>query len=368
MDRETLRDWVHRYNAEALSGLYDRVSPSPEPRLSAAQLAGLGAIVEAGPDPGLDGVVHWRRVDLQKVNRAPVRRAPARTLGRHGAGPDGLPPPLGAAASPGEGACGAGGVQGNFVGLVKAALPEHAAGKPIEIWFRTRRRSASRAPSPASGVAPQAAPRAVRPPLRLGLYLRRRLPARGAGASVISTRLAVASLPMLMPSSSSTASAGKTPPIFASRKMSPSCRCRPTRPTEPGRKHLALCQAERPRLPRLGNLRRHRRDQLPRLEQAHRPTATHSDQFLHANGLSSIRAIGMRTLATRDSDGFSHGHVNSLLQSSFCQNCSCEQVLEFRMFVGNARPYTCQGRLWVNLVPCALIPCALLFARDHVVS
>jgi len=67
MDRQTLRDWVHRYNAEGLSGLYDRVAPGPAPRLSAAQLAELAALVEAGPDPVEDGVVRWRRVDLQKV-------------------------------------------------------------------------------------------------------------------------------------------------------------------------------------------------------------------------------------------------------------------------------------------------------------
>jgi transposase len=67
MDRQTLRDWVHRYNAEGLRGLYDRVSAGPEPRLSPAQRAELAQIVEAGPDPAVDGVVRWRRVDLQKV-------------------------------------------------------------------------------------------------------------------------------------------------------------------------------------------------------------------------------------------------------------------------------------------------------------
>ena len=67
MDRQTLRDWVHRYNAEGLSGLYDRVPAGPAPRLSAAQLAELAAIVETGPDPAVDGVVRWRRVDLQEV-------------------------------------------------------------------------------------------------------------------------------------------------------------------------------------------------------------------------------------------------------------------------------------------------------------
>ena len=29
MDRQTLRDWVHRYNAEGLAGLANRRSPGP---------------------------------------------------------------------------------------------------------------------------------------------------------------------------------------------------------------------------------------------------------------------------------------------------------------------------------------------------
>ena len=33
MDRQTLRDWVHRYNAEGLAGLRDRPQPGPTPRL-----------------------------------------------------------------------------------------------------------------------------------------------------------------------------------------------------------------------------------------------------------------------------------------------------------------------------------------------
>jgi transposase len=67
MDRQTLRDWVHRYNAEGLDGLSNRVSPGPASRLTEAQLGEFSAIVTAGPDPVCDGVVRWRRVDLQKV-------------------------------------------------------------------------------------------------------------------------------------------------------------------------------------------------------------------------------------------------------------------------------------------------------------
>ncbi len=52
MDRQTLRDWVHRYNAEGLSGLYNRPSPGKPPLLSAAQKAALAAHVEKGSRPG----------------------------------------------------------------------------------------------------------------------------------------------------------------------------------------------------------------------------------------------------------------------------------------------------------------------------
>jgi transposase len=66
MDRQTLRDWVHRYNAEGLAGLSDRWKGVRVPRLAPAQMADLAGWVEAGPDPEKDGVVRWRRQDLQR--------------------------------------------------------------------------------------------------------------------------------------------------------------------------------------------------------------------------------------------------------------------------------------------------------------
>jgi len=67
MERQTLRDWVHRFNAAGPDGLKDAWWSGPEPRLSPAQKAELAQIVETGPDRAVDGVVRWRRVDLQKV-------------------------------------------------------------------------------------------------------------------------------------------------------------------------------------------------------------------------------------------------------------------------------------------------------------
>jgi transposase len=70
MDRQTLRDWVHRYNEEGLAGLRDRRRPGPRPRLTPEQEAELEGVVERGPDPDRDGVVRWRRVDLKALIEA----------------------------------------------------------------------------------------------------------------------------------------------------------------------------------------------------------------------------------------------------------------------------------------------------------
>src|SRR4051794_21453697 len=64
MDRQTLRDWVHRYNAEGLS---DRRRPGPGPRPSPEQGGEPVTAREQGPDPDGDGVVRWRRVDLRAL-------------------------------------------------------------------------------------------------------------------------------------------------------------------------------------------------------------------------------------------------------------------------------------------------------------
>jgi transposase len=70
MDRQTLRDWVHRYNVEGLAGLHDRPRSGRKPRLTPEQLAEVEKVVDDGPDPETDGVVRWRRVDLQALIKA----------------------------------------------------------------------------------------------------------------------------------------------------------------------------------------------------------------------------------------------------------------------------------------------------------
>lgn len=66
MERQTLRDWVHRYNAEGIEGLYDRPHGGGARRkLTAAQEVEIASWVQAGPDPETDGVVRWRLSDLR---------------------------------------------------------------------------------------------------------------------------------------------------------------------------------------------------------------------------------------------------------------------------------------------------------------
>ena len=67
MDRQTLRDWVYRFNQEGPDGLLDHKATGGVPRLSLEQKAELSNLVEKGPDREVDGVVRWRRIDLQDV-------------------------------------------------------------------------------------------------------------------------------------------------------------------------------------------------------------------------------------------------------------------------------------------------------------
>jgi putative transposase len=62
MDRQTLRDWVIRFNEQGPHGLIN--IPSPGVQLDATHRAFLARIVEEGPIPAVHGVVRWRACDL----------------------------------------------------------------------------------------------------------------------------------------------------------------------------------------------------------------------------------------------------------------------------------------------------------------
>jgi transposase len=83
MDRQTLRDWVHRYNKGGVAGLKSRRSPGRPPTLTSVQKAELLDLVIAGPDPEVHGVVRWRCVDLQaEVARRFSKEVHENTIGR----------------------------------------------------------------------------------------------------------------------------------------------------------------------------------------------------------------------------------------------------------------------------------------------
>jgi hypothetical protein len=56
MDRQTLRDWVIRFNEQGADGLVNIPSPGVPPKLDAAHRAFLARIVDEGPIPAAHGV------------------------------------------------------------------------------------------------------------------------------------------------------------------------------------------------------------------------------------------------------------------------------------------------------------------------
>jgi transposase len=65
MERQCLRDWVHRFNAEGVEGLHDRPHRGRPSRMHAGIEKEFCERVDTGPDAETDKLVRWRRVDLQ---------------------------------------------------------------------------------------------------------------------------------------------------------------------------------------------------------------------------------------------------------------------------------------------------------------
>ncbi len=83
MDRQTLRDWVHRYNAAGMAGLVDHPRRGRPGSLSTAQMQELKDLVLAGPVPERDGVVRWRGSDLrEQIARRFDVKVHERTVGK----------------------------------------------------------------------------------------------------------------------------------------------------------------------------------------------------------------------------------------------------------------------------------------------
>ena len=140
MDRQTLRDWVHRYNETGVAGLLSRLAPGPTPKLTVAQMAELRELVIAGPNPQKHQVVRWRCVDLcAEVARRFSVTVPERTMGKWlrklkltRLQPRPFHPKKDAAAQEA--------FKTNFSSILKEALLSTTAGTPVEIWFQDEAR------------------------------------------------------------------------------------------------------------------------------------------------------------------------------------------------------------------------------------
>ena len=83
MTRQTLRDWVHRFNDEGVSGLKDYHRTGRKPTLTEAQFDDLARVVRTGPDIKKDGIARWRQSDLCKwIAREHGIKCHERTIGK----------------------------------------------------------------------------------------------------------------------------------------------------------------------------------------------------------------------------------------------------------------------------------------------
>src|SRR3954451_19294312 len=130
MDRQTLRDWVHRYNAAGVEGLRDRPRPGRPCGLDEGRQAALKALILRGPRLERDGCVAWRARDLRglverrfgvRYSESGVRRLPrGLDLSWQKARP--VHPEA------------AGALQKNLPGLIEEVARDHL-GERVELWF-----------------------------------------------------------------------------------------------------------------------------------------------------------------------------------------------------------------------------------------
>jgi len=187
MDRQSLRDWVHRYNAVGLEGLKNRTGACGARRkLTEAQEATFAGWVREGPTQDVHKVVRWRCKDLRdEIARRFGVEMHERTVGkllarlnfsrvsvrpRH--------PEQDIAAQEAH--------KINFAGLVAAVLPEHARRKPIELWWQDEARIGQQGSLTYVWADKGSRPRAPHDQRYASAYLFGAVcPARGVGAALV---------------------------------------------------------------------------------------------------------------------------------------------------------------------------------------
>jgi transposase len=143
VDRQTLRDWVRRYNESGVAGLATLTSPGRPRLLTPSQAEELRDVVMSGPDLNKDGIVRWRCVDLVKQScaRFSVREVHPSTMAtwlrrlrltKMTARPF----------HPKKSEVAQEEFKANFKDIVRGALPAEVKekGLPIEFWFQDEAR------------------------------------------------------------------------------------------------------------------------------------------------------------------------------------------------------------------------------------
>src|ERR1700730_2255496 len=288
MDRQTLRDWVHRCNEAGPDGLLDTWSSGPEPRLSPDRQAELADIVETGPDPAVDGMVRWRRVDLQRIIKLRFgvdyhERHISTLLKRLGFSHMSARP-----RHPAQNAETIEAFKKTSRARSELTWPICRLGRAWRSGSRMKRASARRMASSGSGPdaahvlaslpisdtrAPTSSARSVRPVAR-ELLSRFPMPIPTPSSST-STRSAARWLQMRKPCCSWTTPDGTPPPISTCRTISRPSSCLPERPNRTPSKISGNPFAPLAFQSRLRHLRRHHQCSLRGLEQARSSAADH---------------------------------------------------------------------------------------------
>lgn len=187
MDRQTLRDWVHRYNDEGIAGLSNRAHRNgPAPRLTSEQEAELIRWIEHGPDLERDGVVRWRRVDLrarieQEFSICFHERTVGKIMRKLGFRRLSVRPH-----HPQKDAAAQEAFKASFPFLVSTALTAPALDRPLEIWFADEARVGQRGALTRVWGRRGSRPPAVRDHRYDWAYLFGAIcPARATGAAVV---------------------------------------------------------------------------------------------------------------------------------------------------------------------------------------
>ena len=144
MDRQAVRDWVHRYNAEGPEGLRDRPRGGSVCFLDEEQLSVVRGWVEAGPDPERDGVVRWRVCDIRRKIEEAFGVAYADESVRQLLRREGFRRLSGRPEHPRGDAAAWSGFRSAFSVRVKARVREmlgsSALSQPVEVWFQDEAR------------------------------------------------------------------------------------------------------------------------------------------------------------------------------------------------------------------------------------